>query len=286
MNTMALRTVERDSFFTRLDFRPKLFMIVVITAIAFVWENPLMGGGLACAVLLACLAAGVKPGYIRTVLMLMLPFSVILILTQGFFSSALITSLTGLPPDEFHMLLVFPATWPVIGGAGLSWEGVQYGLNIIAKSLTMTLVIPLGIFTTDVDAIIVGMVKARIPYKLAFVFSSTLRFFPLLFARTHDIIEAQRLRGLAFETMGPIKRLQVYARIVTPLILSALNDSQMLDVVLQSRAFDGSPDRTYLHSSQLTTMDYAVFGLFGLLLIAAAVGYVAFDVGKFAGILR
>jgi len=285
MSTMAFRTVERDSLFTRLDFRPKLFMIAVITVIAFVWEDPLMGGGLALSVLLACLAAGVKPGYIRTVLWLMLPFSLILILTQGFFSGALITTLTGLQPDDFHMLFVFPAAWPLIGGAGLSWEGVQYALNIIAKSLTMTLVIPLGIFTTDVDTMIVGMVKARIPYKIAFVFSSTLRFFPLLFARTQAIIEAQRLRGLAFETMGPVKRLRVYARIVVPLILGALNESQMLDVVLQSRAFDGSPDRTYLHDSRLIAADYALFGLFGLFLLAAIIGYIVFGFGRFTGVL-
>lgn len=285
MSTMAFRTVERDSLFTRLDFRPKLFMIAVITVVAFVWENPLMGGGLALTVLLACLAAGVRPGYIRTVLLLMLPFSLVLILTQGFFSGALITTLTGLQPDDFHMLLVFPTAWPLIGGVGLSWEGVQYALNIIAKSLTMTLVIPLGVFTTDVDTMIVGMVKARIPYKIAFIFSSTLRFFPLLFTRTQAIIEAQRLRGLAFEAMGPVKRLQVYARIVVPLILGALNESQMLDVVLQSRAFDGSPDRTYLHDSQLMAADYALFGLFGLFLLAAITGYIIFGIGKFTGVL-
>jgi energy-coupling factor transport system permease protein len=285
MSTLAFRTVERDSLFTRLDFRPKLFMIAVITVVAFFWEDPLMGGGLALTVLLACFAAGVKPGYIRTVLWLMLPFSLILILTQGFFSGALITTLTGLQPDNFHMLFIFPTAWPLTGGAGLSWEGVQYALNIIAKSLTMTLVIPLGIFTTDVDTMIVGMVKARIPYKIAFVFSSTLRFFPLLFARTQAIIEAQRLRGLAFETMGPVKRLQVYARIVVPLILGALNESQMLDVVLQSRAFDGSPDRTYLHDSRLMAADYALFGLFGLFLLTAIIGYVVFGVGKFTGVL-
>ena len=33
MSTLAFRTVERDSFFTRLDFRPKLFMIAIITVI-------------------------------------------------------------------------------------------------------------------------------------------------------------------------------------------------------------------------------------------------------------
>ncbi len=55
------------------------------------------------------------------------------------------------------------------------------------------------------------------------------------------------MRGLAFETMGPVKRLRVYAKIAVPLILGALVKSQMLDIVLQSKAFTGSPERTYLH---------------------------------------
>ena len=45
------------------------------------------------------------------------------------------------------------------------------------------------------------MVRIRIPYKVAFVFSATLRFFPLLIQEFNTIIEAQRLRGIAFEEM-------------------------------------------------------------------------------------
>lgn len=183
------------------------------------------------------------------------------------------------------MLFTFPTAWPLVGGAGLSWEGVLYALNIIAKSLTMTLVVALGVFTTDVDTMILGMVRAKVPYKVAFVFSATLRFFPLLLARAQAIIEAQRLRGLTFETMGVLRRLRIYTRIVVPLILSALIESQMLDVVLQSRAFTGSPNRTYLHESHLTTADRIAFGLTGLFALVAMIGYAAFGIGKFSGIL-
>lgn len=283
MGSMTFQTVERDSFFTRLDFRPKLIMMVTVTIVAFVWESPVMGALLALAVILACLAVGVKFSYIRMVFSIMLPFYILMMVTQGFFANELITALTGKTKDQFTMLFVFPENWFWVGGAGLSWEGVQYALNVVAKTLTMTLIIPLGIFTTDVNTMIVGMVKARIPYKLAFIFSSTLRFFPLLFEEIQSIIEAQRLRGLAFETMGPIKRVRVYAKIAVPLILGAMVKSQMLDIVLQSKAFSGSADRTYLHASKLGTADYLLFAFFGFFLIAALIGYVVFDIGKFGG---
>lgn len=283
MSSLTFQTVERDSFFTRLDFRPKLLMMIVITIIAFVWESPALGGVLALLIILACLAVGVKFSYIRTLVTIMIPFYIILILTQGFFAGPLITSLTGKTEEQFTMLFVFPENWFWVGGAGMSREGVMYALNVVAKTLTMTLVIPLGIFTTDVNTMIVGMVKARIPYKLAFIFSSTLRFFPLLFEEIQSIIEAQRLRGLAFEKMGPVKRVRVYAKVAVPLILGAMVKSQMLEVVLQSKAFSGSPDRTYLHESQLERADYIVFALSALFFLAAVVAYIGWGVGRFGG---
>ena len=278
---MMLQTVSRDSFFTRLDFRSKLFMMGVVTLVAFVWESPLLEGALALAVVVASLAAGVNRRFIRRLVVLLVPFGLVLVVTQGFFGSALIRSRTG--QAELTPLFSMPASWWLVGGASMSAEGVLYALNVACKTLTMTLVIPLGIFTTDVNTMIVGLVKARVPYKLAFIFSSTLRFFPLLFGEIQSIIEAQRLRGLAFETLGPVKRVRVYARVAVPLILGAMVKSRMLDVVLQSKAFSGSPDRTYLHDSRLGPGDYALFAVCGLLLVAAVVAYVVWGIGRFGG---
>jgi energy-coupling factor transport system permease protein len=199
---------------------PKLVLMAVLTLTAFLWESVALNGALALGVILAALAAGVSGRYIRRVLGLMAPFYVILLLTQGFWAGDMLRARTG--QTVLTPLLTLTAHWWLIGGGQMSLEGVLYALNLIAKTLTMTLVIPLGVFTTDANAMIVGLVKARIPYKLAFIFSSTLRFFPLLFAEAQTILEAQRLRGLAFEDLGLLKRVSLYAKIAVPLILNAL----------------------------------------------------------------
>jgi energy-coupling factor transport system permease protein len=140
---------------------------------------------------------------------------------------------------------------------------------------------PLIILTTDVNALIVGLVRLRVPYKVAFIFSATLRFIPLLLTRTQDIIDAQRLRGLALEKMNLAQRLGVYSRIAVPLILGAMNQSQQVEVVLAAKAFSGSPDRTYVHESTLRTVDYAVFVLcLGVLLLAISLR-VGMGLGRF-----
>ena len=280
---MRFQTVERESLFTRLDFRPKLLMIAVISVVAFVWESPIALAALALILISTSLLAGVKPGYIKTIVAVMIPFYLLLLITHGFWNVEQVKMLTH--RDVLTPLFAFPESWPVIGGGSMSLEGLTYGWAAIFKMLVLVMVVPLGIFTTEVNNMIVGMVRARVPYKLVFIFSSTLRFFPLLFEELQTIIEAQRLRGLAMEDMGPLKRVRVYGKVAVPLILGAMVKSQQLEVVLQSKAFTGESDRTYLHESVLRRADYIVSGLFVFLFILAVVLYFWLGVGKFAWLI-
>ncbi|MEM8780381.1 MAG: energy-coupling factor transporter transmembrane component T [Cyanobacteria bacterium P01_G01_bin.49] len=276
---MKFETVNRDSIFTRLDFRTKLVMMSVITIIAFVWESPITGGFLTLLVALSCLFAGVKLDYFGTVLKVMIPFYIFLLITMGFFNVDQVKTL--LNKETLTPIFSVPKTWWWVGGLTMNQEGIIYGVNIIFKTLTMILVIPLGIFTTDVNQMVVGMVQAKIPYKIVFIFSSTLRFFPLLLEEIQGILEAQKLRGLAVEKMGLIRKGRVYATIAVPLILNAMAKSQKLEVVLQSKAFSGSPHRTYLHESILATRDYLTITLFAMLFMLAIILYIGWGVGKF-----
>jgi len=124
-------------------------------------------------------------------------------------------------------------------------------------------------------------VRMRVPYKIAFVFSATLRFVPLLFDQIQSIIEAQRLRGLALEKMSLLKRVAVYSRIAVPLIVGAMSRSQQVEIVLASKAFSGSPERTYLHESVLRRADWAVLMLCAGILLAALVLRVTMGLGSF-----
>jgi energy-coupling factor transport system permease protein len=280
---MKFQTVERDSLFTRLDFRPKLLMIAVISTVAFVWESPITLAVLTLTLVAACLLVGVRVGYVKTIVTVMIPFYILLLVTHGFWNIEQVKTLTD--KEALTPLFTLPAGWWLIGGGSMSVEGFLYGCAVIFKTLTLVLVIPLAIFTTEVNNMIVGMVRARIPYKLVFIFSSTLRFFPLLFEEIQTIIEAQRLRGLAMEKMGPVKRVRVYGKVAVPLILGAMVKSQQLEVVLQSKAFTGSSERTYLHESVLRGGDWAVIALFTFLFVLAAVLYFWLGVGKFAWLI-
>ena len=283
MSVMKFQTVERDSLFTRLDFRPKLLMVAVVSTVAFVWESPIALAALMVFLIVVSLAAGVKPGYIRTIITIMIPFYILLLITHGFWNTDQVKSLTN--QEVLTPLFCFPENWWLIGGGCMSVEGFLYGWAVIFKMLTLVLILPVAIFTTEVNNMIVGMVRAHIPYKLVFIFSSTLRFFPLLFEEIQTIIEAQRLRGLAVEKMGPVKRVRVYGKVAVPLILGAMVKSQQLEVVLQSKAFTGSGDRTYLHESILQPIDWAFIILWTALFFVAAVLYFAIGFGRFGWLI-
>jgi len=279
--SMKFQTVERDSIFTRLDFRPKIYMMLVLTVVALLWESPVVQMCMAALILIACFFSGVKMKFVFRVLLIMLPFYILLLITHGFFNIAQVESLTH--RQVLTPIFILPHNWWLVGGLTFSLEGFWYGINTIFKTLTIVLVVPLVIFTTDLDNIIVGMVRAKVPYKLAFIFSSTLRFFPLLFTEIGQIIQAQRLRGLAMEKMNIIQRVSVYAKVCVPLILGAMVQSQQLDIVLQSKAFSGDPDRTFLHESILSPLDYTVLIFFTIFLLAAITSLIFWGFGAFSG---
>jgi energy-coupling factor transport system permease protein len=281
MNAPAWQQAHGPLRLDRIDARAKLAVFAAATGVALLWDDPRLNAALLLAVLGACLAAGVSGAYLRLMLRAMVPLVVLLLVTHGWFDTRYVLRLTG--RAAVTPLWVAPPSWPGVGGATLSREGLLYGCAVAAKSVTLLLLIPLCVFTTPPDNLIVALVKLRLPYRITFVLASTLRFFPLLFAEIQGVRDAQRLRGLILEELGPVERLRAHARVAVPAILGALFRAQQMEVVLQSKAFSGSGERTYLHDSTLRPADWLVIGGAGLALAAAVALYFAQGIGTFAG---
>lgn len=273
------KTVGRDTLISRLDFRSKLAVFVSLSVIAVLWNQPVLSGLLMAFVLLGCWWAGVPGGYLAFMGRVMAPFFGLLLLTHGFFNVHYVMLLTG--QTALTPLFQFPGHWWIVGGGTLSEEGLLYGANVIFKSLTFLLLIPLCVFTTDPNNLVLGLVRLRVPYKLAFLVSSTLRFFPLIFDEIHAVIETQRLRGFALEDLSALERVRTYSKIAVPVVLGAMFKAQQIEVVLQSKAFSGRADRTYLHESTLATRDWITVAGAVLALAVAATLYVTLGFGRF-----
>jgi energy-coupling factor transport system permease protein len=248
---MYVQRVDRPSFFGRLDVRTKLVFMFLVLFQILVWENIFYQIALFLLVLGLALNAQLDRRQIARTIWLMVPFMIFSVLIQGFFN------IIGVTP--IITLFTIPAWVPMFAGpVTLYREGLVFGLMVVFRFLSPLLTMPLVVLTTDINDLVLGLVKLRVPYKVAFIFSITLRFVPFIFGEIDAIIEAQRLRGLALEKMSIFRRIPVFASLAVPLIIGSLLKAQTLDVVLQSKAFSGSADRTYLTEIRLRPVDWAI----------------------------
>jgi energy-coupling factor transport system permease protein len=277
MHTFGFGSAARRSPFSSLDVRAKLAVLAATVVLAFSWESPVLSSALACGVLLLWPLARLAWQDLKRLLLLMSPFLVIVLLVHGALNEVV---------GRTTLLGPVPAWVPLIGGRlRMTSEGLLYGLVVINRTLALVLTLPVIVLTTDPNALAVGLVRLKVPYTGAFVFSSALRFLPLVLAEAAALIEAQRLRGLALEKLGLWARGRAYARVAVPLVLGALIKSQQLEVVLQSKAFSGSAERTYLVPLELHTLDWVVIGTSVLVMLVALVLRFVYGVGAFHGVV-
>lgn len=271
MRAMYVEHISRPSFFSRLDVRTKLFILFLVSVLIFVWENVFYVGAMFLVVLALALSAHLDRRLIWRLFTIMVPFILLAVILQGLFN------IRGVTP-----LLTLPKWVPLIGGKiSLYREGVVFGMVVVFRLLSPLYAMPLVVMTTDVNDLVVGLTRMRVPYKVAFIFSITLRFVPFIFGEIDAITEAQRLRGLALEKMNFIRRIPVFASLAVPLILGSLLKAQTLDVVLQSKAFSGSPNRTYMTEIRLAPIDYVLIVSGAVLFVGAIVTRLAFHWGSF-----
>jgi len=250
MPSMYVQYVSRPSFFSRLDVRVKLLFMFLVSTLILIWDNIFYQGAMFAVVMALAFSSHIDRALIRKLFAVMLPFTVVMILIQGLWS-----------PIGQTVLMTLPAWVPFIGGKlALHWEGLVFGVMVAFRLLTPIFALPLVVMTTDVNDLVVGLVRLRVPYKVAFIFSITLRFVPFIFTEIGAITEAQRLRGLAIEKMNFFRRIPIFASMLVPLILGSLLKAQTLEIVLQSKAFSGSPQRTFLNENgvKLRPVDYAL----------------------------
>ena len=220
MNTFTFGSATLRSPFSSLDVRTKLAVLAATVILAFVWESPLLSGALACGVLLLWPLARLEGRDLKRLLLFMAPFLLIVLMVHGVLNEVV---------GRTTLLGPVPSWVPFIGGRlRVTSEGVLYGLVVISRTLALILIVPLVVLTTDPNTLVVGLVRLRVPYTAAFVFSSALRFLPLVLTEAAALLEAQRLRGLALEKVSLWTRGRAYARIAAPLVLGALMKSQQI----------------------------------------------------------
>jgi energy-coupling factor transport system permease protein len=135
--------------------------------------------------------------------------------------------------------------------------------------------------TIGVEEFMLGLIRLRVPYPIAFIFSLAVRLVPTFASVSTTIVEAQIGRGLDVESRNPFKRARNIAPVVLPFFVYAFRYSLLLSIALETRGFSLSATRTSLSELQLMATDRVVIaGLFCVMIVVLLIRFHSHIVGR------
>lgn len=240
MSSYALQSLAGTSPIARLDMRAKFALLLMASTLIFVWNSIVLQALLLATMVGLMLAAGVKPATLRRLVIILLPALILITVIQGLWS-----------PFGVTPVFTLPEGWWLVGGWRVFYvEGLLFGLVVCCRLLIPMLAFQLVFMTSEPRDIVLGLVRIGIPYRVAFLFSTTFRFVPLLLSELESLKEAQRLRGIDVDRVGIVRKVTILGRLLVPLILNCLTKAQHMEIALQAKAFTGSIERTQLNPAR------------------------------------
>jgi len=260
-----------DTLIHKLDPRAKLIMLAYFIGLALLFSNPIHLALVLLAAILIWFYARIPAKEVSRVYKYVYGTLALVIIIQGLSF-----------PTGTEILRIIPEN-PLLGNVGaLTIEGLVYGIAISERILIMMIIGPLVIYTTPLDRLILGMVKMKMPYTIAYIMSSALNILPSVQLEIATIIEAQTARAFTkLETGGFVERMRAYIPILVPLIVSMARNSTQLSLAMAARAFGASKERTFYRDIKAETKDYIVIGIMVVTFAIFVYAYIVYGFGAF-----
>ena len=241
--------VAGESLIHRLDPRVKIVSVVTLSFLTF-------GAGPAeialISLFLATLlgASGLSPFRTATALRPVAFFLALIFVMHAFLTEG--TPLLSLAP--------LPAALTREGlaqGAYVTWQFAS--LVIAAAVLTMT-TLPSDL-VGGIERLLRPLARVGIPSQdIAVMISMALRFIPMLLEEYERLRMAQMARGSDFSVGRITLRIQAFAALAVPLLLSAFRRADELALAMEARGYRRGP-RTSLRELKLAGLDFTAFAV-------------------------
>lgn len=244
--------LDRDTFIHRLDPRTKIIGTLLFFVLTLVFHHPVYMALVVVTLLLVGAAAQSLLNFVRMRYILILLFV---------FSSIIWPFFTHGPTVLWK--------W---GPLTLTKESLLYGVAMGLRLSAMLMAGLVFLSTTRVEELTAGLIGLKVPYPMAFAFSTALRLVPTFAGAGATIVQAQISRGLDLQTGNPIARAKRFIPLAVPLFIYAIRHANLMAMALESKGFSPERKRTYYMELRLRLADYVVllllFGLnLGLLLL-------------------
>jgi energy-coupling factor transport system permease protein len=227
----------------RIDPRAKLIALTAFSIIAISMDNPNALITLFILSLMGYPVAKIPAKNIKILVVLLF-----LLIWGTIYSQALFYQqhprtiiFTILPENSFGM------HWD---GLHVFREGIEYGAIQSMRFAATTSLALLFYWTTNPNALLFGLIRLKVPYGLAFMVMTALRFIPLLFAESITVFRAQMLKGYA--PFKPLNWIKTIFLVLVPILANCMRRAAKLAVSVEGRAFKPDASRTYLKADILT----------------------------------
>ncbi len=248
--------LDRGTWVHRLDPRTKMFLLLGMFALPFVFLNPLYQ--------LAVLA---------------------LVLFIGYLSQSL-ANLRRIWFILFMIIVVTPILWSIVGSGRtplflfVEREALLYGLSTAQRIVITVIAGMIFLSTTRNEEVAIGLVRLGIPYRFAFAVSTALRLVPTIVATGLTIGQAQRSRGLDLESGNIIQRIRKHVPLLVPVFVTTVRSTNVFSMALESKGFGARPGRTFFLHTAMSGRDALVLVAF----VALLAGCVALRMAGYGGL--
>ena len=152
----------------------------------------------------------------------------------------------------------FPVIGEVTDGIRFYREGLLYGA---VQSLRFSTTLAIGcyvVWTTPPRDLLLAFVQLRVPYSLAFMVTTALRYIPLIGSEAITVVRLQRLRGFRFLRLNPIQTFTGILNSLRPILTNNMRRATQLGEAVESRGFSpavAAGDRTSLRALKMGRWD-------------------------------
>ena len=220
------------------DPRTKLIGVMLLGLMAITIENPILLGALAVLSACALVRGGMTPQWWKRALALSIFIAWGTVFSQGLFYA-----------EQPRV------PWIQIGPITLWEEGIRWGLIQSLRFLAVSLAGMALAVSTSPDRIFVALIALRVPYGLAFMAVTALRFVPQVAKEVQTVHLARARRGRPALQRNPLALLRLELMLLQPVTARALRRAQVLAESLDARGFDAGAPRSQRHPLQMAVWE-------------------------------
>ena len=253
-----------DSFMHKMDPRVKILALLCMSIIVFVCENLFVVCAMCITFIIMWNICKLPWNDLRKILKVVTAMMAFIIVLQVIFYG---------DPDTAHWIVRCPDDWAVIGGMGLKWDGLWFGILLAIRFYALIILLPMVVKTTRMDLFSLALIKLKMSYKVAYMATTALNMIPTFSDEIQVIEEAQKMRGqTVFEEGGIWAKVKGWVSLVVPLVIGAMRRAQQMGVAMDTRAFGAYPTRTCISDLKMQKSDWAFAVMFTVLGVVFLVG--------------